>query len=103
MKKLKLTVFLTALMMLAPLASNAQHLGVSTNVLGWASATPTRASTRSILPRSKPTSGQFSLNSGSTPDTGLQATTLEWRPMVVSTTISASKSMRIEVLSMAQA
>jgi len=40
MKKLKLTVFLSALMMLAPLASNAQHLGVGTNVLGWASAAP---------------------------------------------------------------
>ena len=40
MKKLKLTVFLSALMMLAPLASNAQHLGVGTNVLGWAAASP---------------------------------------------------------------
>ena len=40
MKKLKLTVFLTALMMLAPLASNAQHLGIGTNVLGWAAASP---------------------------------------------------------------
>lgn len=40
MKKLKLTVFLSALMMLAPLTSNAQYLGVGTNVLGWAAATP---------------------------------------------------------------
>ena len=40
MKKLKLTVFLSALLMLAPLTSNAQWLGVGTNVLGWASAAP---------------------------------------------------------------
>lgn len=40
MKKLKLTVFLSALLMLAPLTSNAQWLGVGTNVLGWAAATP---------------------------------------------------------------
>lgn len=40
MKKLKLTVFLSALLMLAPLTSNAQYLGVGTNVLGWAAATP---------------------------------------------------------------
>ena len=40
MKKLKLTVFLSALLMLAPLTSNAQFLGVGTNVLGWAGATP---------------------------------------------------------------
>ena len=40
MKKLKLTVFLTTLMMLASLTSNAQHMGISTNVLGWAAATP---------------------------------------------------------------
>ena len=40
MKKLKLTVFLSALLMLAPLTSNAQYLGVGTNVMGWAAATP---------------------------------------------------------------
>ena len=40
MKKLKLTVFLSALLMLAPLASNAQHFGVGTNVLGWVAASP---------------------------------------------------------------
>ncbi len=38
MKKLKLTVFLAVLMMLAPLASKAQYVGVGTNVLGWAAA-----------------------------------------------------------------
>jgi len=40
MKKLKLTVFLSALLMLAPLTSNAQYLGVGTNVMGWVAATP---------------------------------------------------------------
>ena len=40
MKKLKLTVFLSALLMLAPLTSNAQWLGVGTNVFGWAAASP---------------------------------------------------------------
>ncbi len=38
MKKLKLTVFLAVLMVLAPLASKAQYVGIGTNVLGWAAA-----------------------------------------------------------------
>lgn len=40
MKKLKFSIFLAFLMFMAPVAANAQHFGVNTNVLGWAYASP---------------------------------------------------------------
>ncbi|MCF0173267.1 MAG: DUF3575 domain-containing protein [Bacteroidales bacterium] len=40
MKKLKLTILLAILAFLSPAVANAQHLGISTNLLGWGTASP---------------------------------------------------------------